>query len=111
MKYLAGLVVSLFCFGYWVCNFFYENGSVEWWQLRLCLYSIIFALCFYIGYRLTSEFTKAIFLVGIVFCLGDIADRYLFAINEFNINDLLLYIFAIYYLTKSHYAREIKTDS
>lgn len=110
MKWLASLAVALFATGYWICELFFISGSVAWWDMRIAIYTIIFALCFMIGYLLTDGFTRAVFLVGIVFCGGDILDRYLFNINEFHINDLLLYLFTLIYLPKA-YAREIKTDS
>lgn len=110
MNWLASIAVFLFALGYWICDIFFISGSIDWWDLRIAIYTIIFALCFTIGYILTKGFTRAIFLVGIVFCAGDIMDRYLFNINEFHINDLLLYLFAIFHLSKN-YAREIKTNS
>jgi len=110
MKYLAGISIFLFATGYWICDLIFTSGSISWWDLRIAIYTIIFALCFTIGYKLTEGFTRAIFLVGIVFCGGDILDRYVFNINRFHFNDLLLYLFAIYYLSKS-YAREIKGNS
>lgn len=116
MRYLAAIVVILFCTGFWICSFVYPNhinggeDLIKWWDLRISIYSTIFALCFFIGYRLTKGFTKAIFLVGVVFCMGDILDRSLFDINRFHVNDLLLYLFAIIYLPNA-YAREIKGDS
>lgn len=109
MKWLAGIAVVLFCSGYWICDLLTDNLS-DFWDLRITIYTIIFALCFTIGYKLTDGFTKAIFLVGIVFCGGDILDRYLFNINSFHLNDFLLYLFAIYHLSKN-YARETKGNS
>jgi len=110
MRWLASLAVALFATGYWICELFFTSGSVAWWDLRIAIYTSIFALCFTIGYSLTEGFTRAVFLVGIVFCGGDILDRYVFNINEFHINDLLLYLFTLIYLPRE-YAREIKTDS
>jgi len=110
MKLLASLAVALFATGYWICELFFISGSVAWWDMRIAIYTIIFALCFTIGYKLTDGFTKAVFLVGIVFCGGDILDRYVFNINAFHINDLLLYLFAIIHLPIA-YAREIKRNS
>lgn len=107
---MASLAVALFATGYWICNLFYPSNLIAWWDLRIAIYTSIFALCFTIGYKLTEGFTRAIFLVGIVFCGGDILDRYLFNINEFHINDLSLYLFAIFHLS-INYAREIKTNS
>ena len=108
MRYIALIAVILFCSGYWICDLFFENGTVQWWDLRFAIFTVIFALCFYIGWALSHGFTKAVFLVGMVFCAGDIMDRYIFDIQKFNINDLLLYFFAIYYLIKT-YAREIRS--
>lgn len=110
MKYLISIAVILFCSGYWVCNLSFKNGSVDWWDMRLSIYSLIFGLCFCIVYKILSGTEKAWALVGVVFYLGDIIDRYFFNIETFNYNDLLLYLFAFYYLRK-HYARKIKTDS
>lgn len=110
MKILSAIAVILFCSGYWICDFLFVNGSVNWWDLRLSIYTVIFALCFWIGYRLTSGIAKAWMLVGIVFCTGDIFDRYVFNIQQFNINDLALYLFAVFYLIRT-YAREIKANS
>lgn len=107
MKYLASIAVFLFATGYWICELFFESGSIAWWDCRIAIYTIIFALCFTVGYLLTKGFTQAVFLVGIVFCGGDIMDRYLFDINSFHVNDLLLYLFTVIYLPKA-YAREIK---
>lgn len=109
MKWLASISVFLFCFGYWICDLLTDNLN-DFWDMRIAIYTVIFALCFTIGYKLTDGFTKAIFLVGIVFCGGDILDRYLFNINHFDFNDLLLYLFATFYLSKI-YARETKTNS
>lgn len=111
MRFLATLTVSLFCSSYWICNLFFENGSYEWWQLRMFFYTLIISLCFYIGYKLTSGFAKSVFFVGVVFCIGDVADRYYFNINTFHVNDFLLYLFAIYYLTKPLYAGKTETDT
>jgi hypothetical protein len=108
MKWIASITVFLFCSGYWICDAIFTNGIESWWRLRLAIYSLIFSLCFFVAYKLTTGFTKAIFLTGIIFCLGDIADRYLFNINEFHFNDLMLYLFAIFYLTKTHYAGQTK---
>ena len=104
MRFLATLTVGLFCSGYWICNLFYETGSYEWWRFRMFLYTLLISLCFAIGYKLTKGFAKSMFLIGIVFCIGDVADRYYFDINTFHFNDLLLYLFAIYYLSKPLYA-------
>ena len=110
MKWMASLAVALFATGYWICDLFYPSDIAAWWNLRVAIYTIIFALCFTIGYKLTDGFTRAVFLVGIVFCGGDILDRYMFNINEFHFNDLLLYLFAIIHLPIT-YAREIKRNS
>jgi len=112
MRYLALIAVSLFCAGYWICSFAYPDpiDLIKWWDMRLAIYSLIFALCFFVGWRLTNGVTRAIFLVGVVFCLGDIVDRYCFRVDTFEFDDLLLYIFALYYIY-SAYAREIKTNT
>jgi hypothetical protein len=112
IKIIAVLAVSLFCGGYWLCNLVFDPCTQVdlWWDMRLGIYTLIILLGFWWGYLLTKGFTKAVFLVGIVFCGGDILDRFLFDINHFNYNDLLLYIFALYHLSKS-YAREIATNS
>lgn len=110
MKWLAGLAVALFATGYWICELFFASGSIAWWDMRIAIYTTVFALCFTIGYKITNGFTKAIFLVGIVFCGGDILDRYFFNINDFHINDFLLYLFATTHLSKN-YVREIKTNT
>jgi len=110
MKWLAALAVTLFATGYWICELLFISGSIAWWDMRIAIYTTIFALCFTIGYKLTEGFTKAIFLVGMVFCAGDILDRYLFNINQFHFNDLLLYLFTLIYLPRA-YARETKTNS
>ena len=41
---------------------------------------------------------------------ADILDRYFFNINDFHINDFLLYLFATTHLSKN-YVREIKTNT
>ena len=76
----------------------------------MALTTVIYGLCFASCYLATDGIVKAIFLTGIVFCLGDIVDRYFFSINEFSYNDLLLYLFAIYHIYIV-YARKIKTSS
>jgi hypothetical protein len=110
MKWLAVITLFLFCSGYWICDLFYQNGSTAWWDMRLAIITVIICLVFITGFTLTKGFTRAIFLVGIVFCAGDILDRYVFDIQTFSLNDLLLYLFAFYYLRKQH-ARETKADS
>lgn len=110
MRYLAGIAVFLFASGYWICEAFFVNGSTPWWDLRLAIYTLIFALCFGIAWKLTTGVIKAVFLTGIVFCIGDILDRYIFDIQTFHINDLLLWIFAIFYI-KTAYARETKAGT
>lgn len=74
----------------------------------MAIYSVLFGLCFGVAWYLSKGITRAIFLTGIVFCIGDILDRYYFKIDKFQWNDLLLIIFAIYYIRKA-YAREIRT--
>lgn len=103
-------MLFLFCSGYWICDLIYSNGSVGWWDLRLSIYTVMICLAFVVGLMLTRQFTKAVFLVGIVFCAGDIMDRYIFDIQTFSWNDLLLYLFAFYYLRKQ-YARKIEADT
>ena len=76
----------------------------------MALTTVDYALCFTIGYVFAIDKIKPIFLIGMVFCAGDIVDRYIFSINEFQYNDLLLYIFAIYY-TYISYARKTKTSA
>jgi len=110
MKWVSSIAVLLFATGYWICGLFFKPGSVDWWDLRIAIFTLIFALCFTIAYLLTKGFVKAVFLVGIVFCAGDIVDRYLFSINEFHVNDILLFLFALIYLPRE-YARETKTNS
>lgn len=110
LLWLAFVAVMLFRFGYWICDLFFKNGSVQWWDLRLAIYTIIFSIVFFIGWKITTGFTRAVFLVGVVYCAGDILDRYLFDIQTFNFNDLLLDVFGFYYLIKM-YAREIKGNT
>jgi len=112
MRYLAIIAVALFCSGYWLCTLVFpgQDNLINWWDMRLAIYSIIFAICFFVGWRLTKGVTKAIFLVGVVFCLGDIVDRYFFRVDTFEFDDLLLYAFALYYIY-SAYVREIKTNT
>jgi len=110
MKMLASIAVLLFAFGYWICDFVYPDNLLAWWDLRIFIYSIIFGIVFWIGYRLTDEIIKDIFLIGLVFVGGDVIDRYIFNINKFNANDLLLYLFAITYLIYKPYARKTKTN-
>lgn len=110
MRYLAILAVLLFISGYWICLAVFPNNNIAFWDLRIAIYTVIFALCFIIGYQLTAGFTRAVFLVGIVFCAGDIVDRYLFDINSFHLNDLLLFLFALFYLPTA-YAREISRNT
>jgi|GEM_PF-3032358 len=110
MKTLSAIAVILFCSGYWICDLLLVNGSGMWWDLRLSIYTVIFALCFTVAWKLTAGMTKAIFFTGMVFCAGDILDRYFFNIQKFHINDLALYLFAAFYLIRA-YAREIKAHS
>lgn len=116
MRYLALLAVVLFCSGFWICSLVYPDyktnveALVSWWDLRISIYSLIFAICFGVAWYLTKGVTRAVFLVGMVFCGGDVIDRYYFNINTFEFDDLLLYAFAIYYIYTA-YAREIKTNS
>jgi len=116
MKYLAFIAVLLFCAGYWICCLAFPRyvdsptEMVKWWDLRISIYSVIFGICFSVAWYLTKGVTRAVFLVGMVFCGGDIIDRYFFNINSFEFDDLLLYAFAIYYIY-TEYAREIKTNS
>ena len=76
----------------------------------MALSTVNYALCFTSCYLFASEKIKPIFLIGMVFCGGDIVDRYVFSINSFQYNDLLLYIFAIYY-TYISYARQTKANT
>jgi len=107
IKIVALLAVFMFCGGYWICSALYEICSKEWWDLRFVLITIGFLAAFTAGYLLSKNFTKAVFLVGIVFCMGDLSDRFFFSITDFNINDCLLYLFALLYLP-TQYVREIK---
>lgn len=105
----AIIIVLLFRFGYWICDYFHVTGSQEWWRMRQSIYSIIFALFFAMAYYISSDYSRKVIIVGIVYCIGDIADRYYFNINEYNDNDMLLYSFAIYFLIiKPIYDRKIK---
>lgn len=106
---IAALAVALFCSSYWICNLIFPDNPVLWWDLRMALTTVIYALCFTSAYVATKGVIRAIFLTGLVFCGGDILDRYLFSINSFQWNDLLLYIFALYHIY-TVYARETKTD-
>jgi hypothetical protein len=110
MRYLASMAVFLFVFGYWICEIFYKHNLALWWDLRIAIYTAVLCLSFIIAHKLTTGFTKAIFTVGIVFCIGDVIDRYFFDITQFHLNDLLLFLFAIIYL-RTHYARETKTNT
>jgi len=109
MRYLAFIAVFLFCAGYLICEVVFPNNLAAWWDLRMLIYTIIISLCFRIGYLITRGFTQAVFLVGLVFCGGDILDRYIFDINRFDWNDILLFLFALIYLPRA-YARETKTN-
>ena len=108
IPFLGILSIALYAGGYWLCLWLFDPSGIEFWDLRLSIMSALIGFGFWIGYYFTHGFTRAVFLVGIVFCLGDIIDRYLFNINQFQVNDILLILFALTYLPKA-YAREIKT--
>lgn len=110
MRLFGLLAILLYCTKYWICQYFYADDLVAWWQLRVALDTVNYAMCFYIAYKFSKGFIRDVFMVGMVFCGGDILDRYFFNINEFNLNDLLLLAFAVIYLIPS-YAREIKTNT
>ena len=110
MRIIALLTIALFCTKYWICQFIFPDDLVKWWALRIGLDTINYALCFFIAYKYSKGFIRDVFMVGMVFCAGDILDRYVFSINEFNLNDILLFLFALIYLIPS-YAREIKTNT
>jgi hypothetical protein len=110
MRIIAFIAVLLFCSGYWIYINVFPTDVSKQWDLRIAIFTLIFAMCFFTGWHHSVGFTRAIFLVGIVFCGGDIVDRYFFHINEFQWNDLLLFLFALIYLPKE-YAREIKTST
>ena len=110
IRILALLTIVLFNSKYWICQYFYADDLISWWRLRVALDTFNFALCFLIAYKYSKGFIKDVFMVGMVFCGGDILDRYLFNINEFSYNDFLLILFALIILIPS-YAREIKTDT
>lgn len=98
----AILAVLLFRFGYWICDLCFENGSEPWWDLRFTIFTVIFVICFGIVYfaEKSSTITKKIILIGIAYLFGDIIDRYLFKINYYNMNDIVLDLFAVIILFK-----------
>lgn len=110
MKFIAVLAVFLFCTSYWICNLAFPDDLNAWWDLRMTLTTANYFLCFLAAYKATEGVIRAVFLSGLVFCVGDIIDRYCFSINEFQYNDWLLYIFAIYY-TYISYARQTKANT
>lgn len=110
MRLVSFITVLLFCTKYYICELFFQDDLVNWWRLRVGLDTLNYALCFFIAYKFSKGFIRDVFMVGMVFCGCDILDRYFFSINEFNLNDLLLIMFAAIYLIPS-YAREIKGDS
>lgn len=110
MRFIALITLLLFGTKYWICQYFYSDDLVNWWRLRVALDTFNYALCFFIAYKFSKGFVRDVFMVGMVFCGGDILDRYLFSINEFNLNDILLIAFAVIYLFPS-YAREVKGNT
>lgn len=107
INWFAFLALFLFSTGYWICSWVYPGAMTVppdpeqlslWWDMRLAIYSVLFALFGITCWAVTSGFTRAIFLMFVLFCVGDIADRYLFNSNSFNLNDLLLFVVTVIYL-------------
>jgi hypothetical protein len=75
---------------YKICEYFYKDDLIKWWDLRTNIYAVIFGLCLQIAIIGTKGWLRFVLSVGLGFSISDIIDRLYFDINTFNNNDYIV---------------------
>lgn len=92
---LALLPLMLYPSGFWICELFFENDIDRWRLLRDTLKGVeIFALC---GLNLLprNKVSKAAMYSLLCLCVGNLVDRFIFGVHEFNWTDIVLLVGAL----------------
>lgn len=94
MKYflviLGILSVSLFCFNYQICEYFYKDDITKWWGLKQNIYNVIIMMFQTIAFFsvIKSKTMKGLMTFGFIMCGGNVIDRFAFNVNYFQFNDI-----------------------
>ena len=112
--FLSILALGLFCGGYGICFLVYpdfENHANEWFDLRMAIYAVIMALCFYIPtLKANEQYIKHINFVSYIaigFSASSVMDKLICGITNFTYSDYILIPFTIIISYYKVYARKI----
>lgn len=111
---LSIIVILLFVGNYQICELFYKNDLIKWWELRTNIYAVLFALVLYIARVNSKGILRFILSVGIGFSVADVIDRLIFDVTVFNKADILMIILTIIISAYNYVnirSRESKTTS
>lgn len=117
---LISIGIFLFFFGALICDLRWDNYiavwdsqdpnlittnpyRVSWYNWRFIIYGL--ERCFYIG-ALTMILTgslRHICVIAFDFAVGNVVDRAFFNCNTYSWNDLMILIFALYYVFMTYY--------
>lgn len=89
--FLIILIYALCLSDYHICEYFYKYDNFKWWELRTNLYSLeflLFSIISIVGFK--NKYQKIIIKSLMIFFIGDLIDRVVSGINNFQINDCFL---------------------
>ncbi len=92
---LSSIVVALFVGNYQICEFFYKEDVNKWWILRTNIYSLMFAVLFYVIKIESRGFFRFILSIGVGLSFSDVIDRLYFNSNVFNYSDIFMIIITV----------------
>ena len=89
---LAIVSILLFSFNYSICEFFYADNVKLWWDLKVNIYSVIFAMVLF-SYSIGKKgWLKFVLYIGVGLAVSSMIDKIFLNVHKFTASDLLMII-------------------
>ena len=92
---LAIVILCLFLLNYHICNLFFKDDIINWWKLKLIIYTLIMGLCFILARVGTRKLMRFILSLGVGFCAASIFDRIVFNSQTYRLVDIIMVVLTI----------------
>lgn len=92
---LAFLILLLYLANYHICNFFFGDDLINWWRLKLIIYTAIIGLAFALARIGTIKLTRFILSLGLGFCIAGVVDRIIYPSQSYRWVDIAMVVLTI----------------
>lgn len=91
------LVLLMWLCNYHICNYFYKDELIRWWDLKQSIYNLCIVLALNISSRLLTPLFKILidFITGLM--LSSIIDRMWFETRTYDKSDIIMLTINIIY--------------